>query len=149
MLLEKLKNEQLAARKNKEAVAVSLLTTLYSEAVNVGKNDGNRQTTDDEVISVVKKFIKSAMENKEIYTKSSNLEKLSLITQELVLLQEYLPETVSDEKIKLATLKIIADLSLPKNSASMGRIMKELKSQFGSSLDGGVASKLIKELLSS
>lgn len=149
MLLEKLKNEQLTARKDKKVVAVSLLTTLYSEAVNVGKNDGNRQTTDDEVISVVKKFIKSAMENKEIYTKSANSEKLALIEQELSLLQKYLPIAVDDAAIKLAALKIIENLALPRDSGSMGRIMKELKAQFGSSLDGASASKVIKQVLSS
>ena len=149
MLLEKLKNEQLVARKNKQGVAISLLTTLYSEAANVGKNDGNRQTTDDEVISVVKKFIKSVMENKEIYTKSAISEKLSIIEQELVLLQKYLPASVDDEAIKLATLKIMENLALPKESSSMGKIMKELKAKFGSSLDGGSASKVIKQVLSS
>lgn len=149
MLLEKLKNEQLMARKNKQGVAVSLLTTLYSEAVNVGKNDGNRQTADDEVISVVKKFIKSAMENKEIYTKSANSEKLAVIEQELVLLQKYLPASISDDAIREATLKIIEDSALPKDSSSLGKIMKELKSKFGSSLDGGAASKVIKQVLSS
>ena len=62
MILEKIKNASLAARKAKEALAATLLTTLYSEAVNVGKNNGNRDTTDAEAVAVVKKFLKGVDE---------------------------------------------------------------------------------------
>lgn len=147
MLLEKLKADQLAARKEKNEVATSLLTTLYSEAVNVGKNKGNRASTDDEVISVVKKFIKSANENKDIYTKSNNTDRIQVIEKELSILNAYLPQGVTPEEVRAVTLEIMAQLNLEKNPSSMGKIMKELKVRFGSTLDGAVASAIIKEIL--
>lgn len=149
MLLEKLKAEQLAARKEKNEVATSLLTTLYSEAVNVGKNKANRSSTDDEVISVVKKFIKSANENKDIYAKSNNSDRIQIIDKELAILNSYLPQGITSEEVKFASLEIITQLNLDKNPSSMGKVMKELKVRFGSALDGAVASAVIKEVLAS
>lgn len=149
MLIDKLKDNQLIARKAKNEIATSLLTTLYSEAGIVGKNNGNRQTTDDEVISVIKKFMKSANENKEIYTKSNNQEKLKVIDSEIIILNSYLPESISEEKIGEAINEILTQQNLPKEPASMGKIMKELKNKFGATLDGALASKIIKTTLSS
>ena len=148
MLIEKLKDDQLIARKAKNEVATSLLTTLYSEAVIVGKNNGNRQTTDDEVISVIKKFMKSANENKEIYTKANNQERIKVIETEIAILNSYLPEGISEENIVSAIAEILVQQNLPKEPASMGKIMKELKNRFGANLDGAIASKIIKTSLS-
>ena len=147
MLLDTLKADQLTARKQKNEVATSLLTTLYSEAVNFGKNKANRPSTDDEVVSVIKKFIKSANENKDIYTKSNNVDRIQIIEQELAILNSYLPQGVTPEEVKAAILEIITQLNLEKNPSSMGKIMKELKVRFGSTLDGAVASAIIKEIL--
>ena len=69
-LIERIKEDNLAARKNRDQVRATLLTTLFSEAVSVGKNAGNRETTDAETLAVIKKFIKgiddtlSAMKDK-------------------------------------------------------------------------------------
>lgn len=149
MLLEKLKADQLTARKQKNEIATSLLTTLYSESLNVGKNKGNRHSTDDEVISIIKKFIKSANENKDIYTKSNIFDRVEVINKELTILNSYLPQGVTPEEVKVAVLDILIQLNLDKNPSSMGKIMKELKIRFGSTLDGAVASVIIKEILSS
>ena len=59
-LLSKIRADLFTLRKEGESKnAISLLTTLYSEAANVGLNDFKRETTDAEVIAVIKKFIKN------------------------------------------------------------------------------------------
>jgi hypothetical protein len=55
--MEQIKAKQIAARKSGSADA-GLLTTLLGEAAMVGKNAG-RETTDQEVVAVVKKFVKN------------------------------------------------------------------------------------------
>ena len=59
MLLETINQDRNEARKMKYTATATLLTTLYSEAQMVGKNDGNRETTDAEVVAVIKKFVKN------------------------------------------------------------------------------------------
>lgn len=146
-LLETLQKDQLQSRKDRDAIKTSLLTTLFSEAVNVGKNQGNRASTDEEVIAVIKKFVKGSKENIEIYTKTGKTEALALATQELDILQTYLPKSVSEEVLIGRIHSIMFDLNLPKESASLGKVIKALKTEFGSTLDGALASKLVKEVL--
>ena len=52
MLIENLKEDQLIARKNRDQIKATLLTTLIGEAEMVGKNTGNRSPFDEEVVSV-------------------------------------------------------------------------------------------------
>lgn len=148
-LLQKLQQDQLAARKAKDAVQTSLLTTLYSEAANIGKNQGNRASTDDEVISVIKKFVKGSEQNIEIYSKANKVEALELAKQELDILMTYLPKAPSTDEVRNRINQLLAENDWKKEQATMGKVMKELKTQYGSSLDGALTSKLIKEVLSS
>ena len=50
MLINQIKSDALEARKARQTNTATLLTTLYSEASMVGKNDGNRESTDAEVL---------------------------------------------------------------------------------------------------
>ena len=145
MLLDSIKNDQLQARKNKNEISTALLTTLYSEAVNIGKNAGNRTSTDDEVIAVIRKFIKAANENKEIYTKANNTKQVSIIETELNILNSYLPQSISEADIIALCVSVTQDKT--KSPALMGGIMKELKAKYGSQLDTAVASQLVKNFL--
>jgi uncharacterized protein YqeY len=155
-LLEVLKADRETARIKKNPIVTGILTVLYSDAVNVGKNQGNRLSTDDEVIAVIKKFIKGTEQNIEIYEKSTatdekekskHAEALDIAKQELAILVAYIPKAPTLEVVKESIIKIMNDKVLKKDNSSMGVIMKELKVQYGSALDGASTSKLIKEIL--
>lgn len=144
MLVEKLKADQLNARKEKNEVRASLLTVLYSELINVGKNDGNRQPTDQEAISLIKKFVKTADQNMDLYGKVGKLEAVECVKKELKILKEYLPVSPNEEDLRNKVKEIVATLELSKDKSSFGKIMSELKSFYGSSLDGAIASKIVR-----
>ena len=144
MLIEQIKENQIQARKNRDAELTQLLTTLYSEAAIVGKNAGGRDTTDEEVLSVVQKFIKNAREVR------NNLQPADVRYQdagyEINILSQYLPVQLSEQELHVAIEAIIQakDLSTMKD---MGIVMKELKGAFDGQYDGKTASQFIKELL--
>ena len=60
--MEKIKQDRIAAMKAKDSQKSTFLSTLYAEAAMVGKNDGNRDTTDEETVKVIKKYIAGANE---------------------------------------------------------------------------------------
>ena len=62
MLLGELRKMMMKAKLEKDTVKGNLLSTLVAEAVMVGKNDGNRETTDAETIAMIKKFLKNVNE---------------------------------------------------------------------------------------
>jgi uncharacterized protein YqeY len=97
MLIEKIKHDQLVARKNRDQIESTLLTTLIGEADMVGKNNGNRDPFDEEVISVVKKFLKGVNETIAILEKSGR--DVSQFEKEREILDSYLPTQLTKEKI--------------------------------------------------
>ena len=62
MLLAELRKMMMKAKLEKDTVKGNLLSTLVAEAVMVGKNDGNRETTDAETVAMIKKFLKNVNE---------------------------------------------------------------------------------------
>lgn len=142
-LMETLKKDQLQARKNKDNVTASLLTTLISEAAMIGKNDGNRETTDLEVVRVVKKFVANIEETLKI----RNDEKLQ---SEKRILEDYLPRQLTEDDIKsfVAVMIIKSQLaSDPLTQKDFGKIMKALQAEHPGCVDGKLASQVIKEIL--
>ncbi len=130
-LIAQIKEKQINARKSGSKEA-SLLTTLLGEASAVGKNAGNRETTDAEVVAVVKKFIKNIDET--ISALSSRNQDSSAFVAEKKVLEEFLPKQLSEDELK----KIAAGRS------SMPDFMKYLKEQFNGQYDGKLASSVAK-----
>lgn len=142
-LLSDIKFAQVTARKNRHTQAVNTLTTLIGEAEMVGKNAGNRDVTDQEVVTVIKKFIKGVDEMISLVKHPEANEQLQI---EKRLLEQWLPKQLTSEQI----LEIITDISNKLNAHTlreMGKIMKVLKERFDGQYDGAVASTLIKSIL--
>ena len=139
MLLEKIKADQLTARKNKEALKATLLTTLFSEAQMKDKNAGH-ETTDEETTQVIQKFLKGINESISYLEKGGiNPEALTTVRAEKEILEAYLPKMASEDEIKAEVAALKAS-----GAANIGAIMKGLKDKFGSTLDGKLASQLAK-----
>ena len=141
-LIQQIKQDQLAARKAKDAVASSLLTTLIGEAEMVGKTAGNRDTTDEEVIAVVKKFVKNINETVAVVTKS---ETIADLVKERHLLEKYLPLQLTRLDIEKFLAKTKEEISAgPKD---MGKLLSALKEKYPGQYDGKMASEVAKALL--
>jgi len=144
-LLEKIKQDNIAARKAKNTVKSALLTTLVSEISNVGKNDGNRETTEPESIAVVKKFIKGVDETLKALEFSSNSRVLVAI-EEKKILESYLPTQLSEIELTAVVDQIISTLA-DRSPKQMGVVMKRLKEMHDGRYDGKIASGIIKSRL--
>ena len=144
-LLETIRTEQIRARKARDGVRTSLLTTLLSEAANVGLNDGKRESTDAEVIAVIKKFIKNIDETLAVRASDDLL-------VERAILEGFLPSQLSEDELLAAVVSIVAELELDGQSRSMkmmGPVMKTLKERFEGQFDGKAASEAVKRTLTS
>jgi len=145
MLFEQLKKDSLLARKEKNTISANLLSTLISEASMIGKNDGNREPTNEEIYGIIKKFLKSNKESiaaLEQSQRDSTNEK-----EEKAILESYLPKQLPEEELE----KIIQEMidKLPEKSPKlMGKIMGDLKKDYSGLFDGQMASNIAKKLLS-
>ncbi|MBT5491934.1 GatB/YqeY domain-containing protein [bacterium] len=139
-MIQSLKKQQLEARKNKNKFTSGIFTSLISEITAIGKNNGNRATTDEEALKVVAKFRKNTLENLKLIKDSNKVEELN---KELAIYEEILPSKLSLEETTSAVKAVIG-----KNpEAHMGIIMGALKKKHGDSLDMSITSNLVKEFL--
>jgi len=150
-LINEIKNKNLESRKNKDKFVSGVLTTLIGEINVVGKNDGNRETTDKEAIKVIQKFLKGVKEMKSLYEKMDDLnnnenDKLDLLNKEIEIYENLLPNSLNNEELKEIINNIIKENNLS-GMKSMGVIMKILKEKYEGSYDGKNASSVVKEVL--
>ena len=143
MLINQIKSDALIARKARQANTATLLTTLYSEASMIGKNAGNRESTDQEVLQVIEKFVKNANEVKNILLK--NNKDVSHIENEILVLSRYLPQKMSYEELGHVIRGIIKGLTEDKSPKLMGEVMGMLKILHGGQYDGKLASEIVKK----
>ena len=134
-VVEKLKTESMRLRKARDPLAPKIVFAL-SEIEKVGKNAGNRATTDDEAIRVVQKLIATIDENIRVTTDAV---RLVAFDQEKSILVGALPQMASDVEIR----QFLSTLSTPANK---GVVMKALKEKFGALVDmkqaGAIASEM-------
>lgn len=137
-IIEKLKSESLRLRKERNPIASSI-TFAISEIEKVGKNNGNRETTDDEAIKVVQKLIATIDENLKVTTDDGRKVAFNF---EKNILTSVLPQMASEEEIR-SKLVFAFDGKQVRNK---GEIMKWAKTEWGSLADmkqvGSIASEL-------
>ena len=146
-LIDQIRADSLIARKAGNKEVATLLTTLYSEAVTVGKNAGNRLTTDAETIAVAKKFIKGIDETISHLTNNhASPDRVTVAQVERKLIEHYMPKQMSVTDLANAITDIVNTLP-DRNPKQMGIVMKQLKDQFDGQYDGKIASQMIKDAL--
>lgn len=144
MIVNQLKQDQLSARKRRDSLSTKLLTTLYSDVVMVGKNDGGRETTDIEVISILKKYIKNAEEVMSNLSPSD--ERFAYASFEIELLNTYLPNQLSVEDLNVVIAQIIEAREFT-SMKDMGQTMQALKAMYDGTYDGATAVDIVRQQL--
>jgi hypothetical protein len=144
-ILAYIKKDQLQARKNRNSVATSLLTTLIG-ALDTKSAGTNADLSDAEVIAEIKKFLKNAQETRG-HLEASDVDvslQLEEINREIEILMGYLPVQLNEGALKIAIDRILQDLG---EKSNVGTVMKLLKAKYDGQYDGALASKLVKEAL--
>lgn len=138
-LLNRLRADHLAARKANDSVRKGLLTALIGEAQMVGKNNGNRESTDAEVIGMVRKFIKNAEETKRVLPEAIK----HTAQAEIDILVGYLPQQMDESQLR----EVIYQFRIANPHAKIGDAMKFLKERYEGQYDGKIASTAVKSVL--
>lgn len=136
-MIQVIRDNQLQARKNRDAIATALLTTIIGEFQR-GKVKGD--PTDKQVFDSLV-VMKNTIEENQV--KSSVTEQSTRELEVLAGLLALKPAATSPEEIEGAVSAILA----ANNAANFGMIMGQLKKQFGDQLNGGEAKVIVETLL--
>ena len=109
MLLEKITEDYKKAMKDHDEVKKLALNYLLAQIKNK-KIELRADPTDDDIISVIKKEIKSLNESLLFLEKANKSEEISIESQKKEILQKYLPAMFSREQTEDLINKVIAEL---------------------------------------
>ncbi len=129
-VIEKLKVESINLRKTRSPIAPSILFAL-SEIEKVGKNNGNRATTEAEAIKVIQKLIATIDENLKLALDDGRRIALNF---ERNILVGVLPQMASDQEVTDFLRELFTGKrgdQIPKK----GEVMKALRDRFGALID--------------
>ena len=143
MLLEIIKAASLEARKARDTDKAALLTTLYADAARVGKDAGNRDSTDEEVVKAVRKFLKGVEESLALLTQPAAVQRAEM---EKSVLETFLPRKITGAELVQEVAQIVSELT-ERNPKQMGAVMNVLKTRFAGAYDGNEAGQAVKAAL--
>ena len=152
-LKEKIQSDLTEAVKRKEALRFSVLRLLLAAVLNREKEkryksgeEKESPLTDEETFEVIASEAKKRKEAAEEYQKSGRSDLADKEKKELEILQEYLPEQLSEQEIK-NLVKDIIEKTGAKEQKDAGRVMAELMPRVKGRAEGALVFKLVKELL--
>jgi len=147
MLLDTLKSQLTTAMKAHDAVTVETVRFLLAAVRNIAIDkygaQGEAKVTDQDILDVVKKQVKTHNESVEAFTKAGRTELAEQERAQLAVLSRYLPKQMSDDELRAVLAPVAA--AGGDFGPLMGKAMAAVKGQ----ADGGTVSRILKELLSS
>lgn len=128
-------------------VKVSVLRMVLSEIKNKKIEEGLKELTDDKVISLIQKMARQHKESIEQFKSGDRSDLVKKEEDELAVLEEYLPEQLSEDEVKKIVSEVI-EATGAASPADMGGVMREVMARVAGRADGKVISALVKEKLS-
>jgi len=108
MLTDKIQQDIITALKAKDEKKLSCLRFL-SAAIKNKQIDSQKELTDEDVASVIRKQIKELKEANIMFEKAGRNDLVENNNYQIRLLSSYLPAEISDEELKKEIDKLIAD----------------------------------------
>jgi len=150
MLYERITKDYMQAVKNKDTLRIEVLSLLRSAIKyrEIDLREKGKELNDDEVIDVINKEIKKRKEAIELYKQGERFDLAEKEEKELKILEEYLPEKLSEEEIKGIVKQIIEKVEA-KDMKDFGKVMKYAMVELRGRADGETVRKIVEDLLKS
>ena len=138
---EAVKSAMRERNKEKTSTLRMALSELKKEEI-----DRREEITNEDSIKILQRMIKQRKESKTQFLDAGRSELANKENEEILILQDFLPEQLSKEAIKVIVLEAISETQA-KEPQDMGKVMGALKSKIKGNADMGIVSKIVKENL--
>ena len=144
-LIRRLEEEVRHAMLARDAVRRDALRLILASLKSAEK-ELQRPLSDDEELQVLQRERKKRLEAAEGFRSGGREEQAASEDAELAVLQEFMPEPLSEEEVER-----IVDDAIAENGATslrdMGRVMKDVMPQVAGRADGSAVGQLVREKL--
>ncbi len=138
---EDLKSAMKSGDKRRVGTLRLLLANLKNERIQA-----QRDLTSEDVEAVIRRAVKQRKDSIEQYGKGGRQDLVDAETEELGILEGYLPKGMLDAEIEAALREVIAEKNLS-SSRDVGLAMKELMARHKGRVDGKQAQAIARRLL--
>lgn len=144
-LKKELKEAMKAKEKTKVSVIRDLLTSFTNEAVEMGQK-AESILDDEDAMKVIKRKAKQRRDSIESFQEGGRDDLVEKEEAELEIIEEYLPEQLSDDELENIIDEIIEETGAS-GMSDMGDVMSKVMEEVGAKAEGGKVSSLVKEKL--
>ena len=145
-LLSSIQEEVKTALKSGEKFKASTLRLIVS-ALKLEEKNKAEALTDNEALEILTKMIKQRMDSISQFETANRMELAQKEKDEIEIIQNYLPEQLSEEELSVLINEVIKEINA-ESIKDMGKVMGILKPKITGKADAGIASGLVKKLLS-
>lgn len=145
-LLERLTNDYKEAMKEKNETKKIVLNLILAKIKNK-KIELQKDLEDPDIVAIIKKEVKEILETMGFLEKANKVEDVEIEKQKKLLLDFYLPATMSKEQTIELIKKLIAEHNLTDLRTQRWLLMKELMANYKSEVDGGLVNEIINEMI--
>lgn len=145
-LKDKLQSDLHQAMRARDRVRMSVLRMLKS-AIGYEEIDKKREMDDSGVLDIVSRQVRQRRESIQMYKEADRQELVDKETQELQILQEYLPAQLTEDELTSLARDVIAEVGAT-GPRDKGRVMGRLMPQVRGKAQGGDVNRVVTALLS-
>lgn len=151
MLREEISQALKSAMKAKKPQCVSTLRLILAaikdrDIAARGNGSDSDGISDDEIMKVLQTMVKQRQESIKMYEQGGRPELAKQEAEEIEIIQEFLPQQLSEDEIATIVSAAIDDLGA-NSLKDMGRMMAHLRENYAGSMDFGKASAVLKQRL--
>jgi uncharacterized protein len=139
--------EMKEAMKSKNEAALRSLRAIKAEIIKAKTEPGaGGQISEDTELKMLQKMVKQRKDALEIFQQQNRTDLAQKESEEITVIEKFLPKQLSDAELKEALAKIIAETGAA-SPADMGKVMGAATKQLAGKADGKAISAAVKELL--
>jgi uncharacterized protein len=149
MIRDEIKAALVSAMKGGDKETTATIRLIQSAVLNrdIELRTASQQPDDDQLVTeVLQKMIKQRRESVDLYRQGGRAELAAKEEAEIVVIERFLPQQLSDDEASAEIQSIIADTGAS-SMRDMGRVMAEVKARLGTQIEPARASVLVKAAL--
>jgi uncharacterized protein len=144
-LIKELESELEQAMKERDAVRRDTLRLILS-SLRSAEKELQRPLHDEEELQVLQRERKKRIEAADAFRSAGREEKAEVEEAELEVLEEFMPEPLSEEELEEIVDDAIAETGAT-SLRDLGRVMADVMPQIAGRADGSAVSQLVREKL--
>jgi len=123
-----------------------ILATLKDRDIAARGESEQSSVSDEQILDMLAKMVRQRRESAALYADSGRDDLASRETEEIRIIEEYMPTVLDDAETEAAVREALAKVEA-KSIKDMGRAMAALKADYAGRMDFAKASGLVKQIL--